>query len=321
MPRAMWSGAISFGLVSIPVKLHSAVSKKKVSFNQLQRDTNQRIRYKKVAGDDDVEVTPDDIVKGYKLPSGEYVLIDEDELDALEARESRSIEILEFVDQTSIDPLLYDSAYLLSPDPATTKPYALLVQALERTDKVGIARFVMRSKQHLAAIRAKDGLLVLSTVNYADELNDLSDLEVIEALEEVELKDAELDMAEQLIASLSSDFDHVEHRDTYRDAVMALIEQKASGEEVVMATAAPEPDAEVLDIMAALEASVAATKAKLGSDDGEAAEAKPLKAKAKAKTAKRSSAKSSTAKKTAAKKRKSTSKTKRTTKTAAKKSA
>jgi DNA end-binding protein Ku len=157
MPRAIWSGSISFGLVNIPVKLYNAVSRKSVSFNQIDRRTGARIRYRKVSAADEAEVSNEDIVKGYELPSGEYVLIDDDELATLDPEAVRTIDIEEFVDLADIDPIFYDAAYFLAPDKATTKPYALLAEAMERSQKVGIARFVMRSKQYLAAVRPKDG--------------------------------------------------------------------------------------------------------------------------------------------------------------------
>src|SRR6476659_778885 len=163
MPRAIWSGSISFGLVNIPVKLYNAVSKKSVSFNQIDRRTGARIRYRKVSAADDVEVTNEDIVKGYELPSGDYVLIDDDELAALDPEAVRTIDIEEFVDLADIDPIYYDAAYFLAPDKATTKPYALLAEAMERSQKVAIARFV---------VRPKDGKLLLSTMVYADEVNE-----------------------------------------------------------------------------------------------------------------------------------------------------
>src|SRR5262245_43701067 len=177
MPRPIWSGAISFGLVSVPVKLFSAVSRKNVSFNQIDSRSGSRIKYQKVSAADGSEVPNDAIVKGYELPSGEYVLINDDELAALDPEAARTIDIEEFVDLADIDPIFYDSAYYLAPDKATVKPYALLTEAMERSQKVGIARFVMRGKQYLAAVRPKDGRLLLSTMVYADEVNDTESID------------------------------------------------------------------------------------------------------------------------------------------------
>src|SRR3954452_7926956 len=191
MPRAMWSGSISFGLVNIPVKLYSAVSRKTVHFNQLDSRTRSRIRQKRVSAEDGTEVPYDQIVKGYELAGGAYVVVSDDELAALDPKAVRTIDIDEFVDLAEIDPLFYDAAYYLAPD-KSTKPYALLARAMEETGKVGIARFVMRTKQYLAAVRPKDGHLVLSTMVYADEINDPVDIPELTDADDVELADREL---------------------------------------------------------------------------------------------------------------------------------
>ena len=260
MPRAIWSGSISFGLVSIPVKLFNAVSRKSVSFNQIDSRNGSRIKYQKVSAADGSEVPNDAIVKGYELPSGEFVLINDDELAALDPEAARTIDIEEFVDLADIDPIFYDSAYYLAPDKATTKPYALLAEAMERSQKVGIARFVMRGKQYLAAIRPKDGKLLLSTMVYADEVNGTENINELESLEKVDVNDREIAMAEQLIDSLSAQFDPTKFEDTHRNRVLELIEAKASGATEIFS--APEPVAadKVIDLMSALEASVAAAK-------------------------------------------------------------
>ena len=241
MPRAIWSGSISFGLVNIPVKLFNAVSRKSVSFNQIDSRTGARIKYQKVSGADGSEVPNDAIVKGYELPSGEYVLIDDDELATLDPEAVRTIDIEEFVDLADIDPIFYDSAYYLAPDKATMKPYALLAEAMERSQKVGIARFVMRSKQYLAAVRPKDGKLLLSTMVYADEVNDADGISELDGVAKVDVNDKELAMAEQLIESLSAEFQPDKFEDTYRNRVLDLIERKAAGEtELVVGAAAGE---------------------------------------------------------------------------------
>jgi len=260
MPRAIWSGSISFGLVNIPVKLFNAVSRKTVSFNQIDSRSGARIRYQKVSAADGSEVPNDSIVKGYELPSGEYVLINDDELAALDPEAVRTIDIEEFVDLAEIDPIFYDSAYYLAPDKATVKPYALLAEAMERSHKVGIARFVMRTKQYLAAIRPKDGKLLLSTMVYADEVNATDDISELESVEKVDVSDRELAMAEQLIASLSTDFEPSKFEDTYRNRVLELIERKAAGETELVAAPQPVSADKVVDLMAALEASVAKAK-------------------------------------------------------------
>ena len=258
MPRAIWSGSISFGLVNIPVKLYGAVSRKTVHFNQLDARTNSRVKQKRVNPETGDEVPYEQIVKGYELSSGAYVVVTDDELAALDPKAVRTIDIDEFVDLVDIDPIFYDSAYYLAPDKAS-KPYALLAKAMEETGKVGIAHFVMRTKQYLAAIRPKDGRLLLSTMVYADEVNDPASIPELDELGDIELPEKEVAMAEQLITSLSADFEPERFTDTYREAVLELIERKAAGEEIVAPAAAAEPD-KVVDLMAALEASVAAAK-------------------------------------------------------------
>lgn len=259
MPRAIWSGSITFGLVNVPVKLYSAVSRKSVSFNQLDARSGARIRHRKVAADTGEEVPVDQIVKGYDLGGGRYVTISEDELATLDPRAQRTIDIDEFVDLADIDPLFYDSGYHLAPDGPSPKAYALLARAMEESGKVGVAHFVMRSKQYLAAVRAVDGRLVLSTMVYADELVDPTAIAELAAVEQTEVSGKELSMARQLIESLSTHFEPERFTDTHREAVLALIEAKAAGEEVLV----PAHDAvadKVVDLMAALEASVAAAK-------------------------------------------------------------
>src|SRR6195256_1421005 len=260
MPRAIWSGSISFGLVNIPVKLFNAVSRKSVSFNQIDSRTGARIKYQKVSGADGSEVPNDAIVKGYELPSGEYVLINDDELATLDPEAVRTIDIEEFVDLADIDPIFYDSAYYLAPDKATVKPYALLAEAMERSQKVGIARFVMRGKQYLAAIRPKDGKLLLSTMVYADEVNAADNINELESLDKIEVNDREVAMAEQLIESLSAEFDPSKFEDTHRNRVLELIQAKASGATEIFSAPEPVSDDKVVDLMAAPEPSVAAAK-------------------------------------------------------------
>ncbi len=260
MPRAIWSGSISFGLVNIPIKLYNAVSRKSVHFNQIDTRTGSRIRYRKVSAADESEVPSDAIAKGYELGSGQYAIVTDDELSALDPEHSRAIDIEEFVELDRIDPVFYDSAYVVVPDQATIKPYALLAQAMEESGKVGIARFVMRTKQYLAAIRPKDGHLVLSTMVYADEVNDPGEIPELEAVAEVEVADRELKMARQLIESLAEDFEPEKYQDTHRERVMELIEHKASGSEEVFETPTPAEPGKVVDLMAALEASVTEAK-------------------------------------------------------------
>lgn len=260
MARAIWSGSIGFGLVTIPVRLHSAISRKTVRFNQIDADSGARIRQKRVSALDGSEVPAERIRKGYELASGDYVTVTESELAALAPRASRTIDIHEFVDLADIDPIFYDSAYHLAPDPAAAKPYKLLAAAMEEAGKVAVCHFVMRSKQHLAAVRAVDGRLLLSTMVYDDEIVPASEVDGFEQLDGIEVDEREQSMASQLIATLEADFDPARHTDTYRAALLELIERKAAGEtEAAVAAPAPASDT-VVDLMAALEKSVAAAK-------------------------------------------------------------
>jgi len=259
MPRAIWSGSVGFGLVSIPVKLYNAVSRKNVSFNQIDSRTGARIRYRKVSDADGSEVPAEAIVKGYQLSSGDYVLVGDDELAVLDPEASRTIDIEQFVDLAEINPVFYDAAYYLAPDKAARKPYALLVRAMEERNRVAIARFVMRSKQYLCALRSDEGVLVLSTMVYADEVNDPAELGELEGVDEVTLSDREMRMARQLVDSLTEDFEPAKFEDTYRTQVLDLIERKAAGEELV-APPAPAAEEKLVDLMAALEESVREAK-------------------------------------------------------------
>ncbi len=259
MARPVWSGTISFGLVAIPVKLFHAVRKKSVSFNQLDERNLARIRYRKVNAETSEEVSEEHIVKGYEVAKGRYVVVDPDELEPFMPAATKTIELEEFVDLDQIDPVYFDTAYYVAPD-ANAKPYALLAQAMEASGKVGIGRYVMRNKQYTAAIRAESGRMVMSSLAYADEVVDPLEIEELAALDEVEVSDKEVLMAESLVESLSADFEPEKYHDEYREQVMALIEMKADGQEIttpMVETEAPK----VIDIMAALEASVAAAKA------------------------------------------------------------
>ena len=230
MARAIWSGSISFGLVNIPVKLFTAVSRKTVRFNQIDAETGARVKQKRVSAADGEEVPYDRIVKGFELSSGDFVTVTEDELAALDPEAGRTIDIAEFVDLADIDPIFYDSAYYLVPDAQTAKPYKLLANAMEEAGKVGICHFVMRTKQYLAAVRPKDGRLVMSTMVYADEVVDPAEISGFDLLDDIEIDPKEQAMAEQLISTLDAEFEPAKHTDTYREAVLDLIDRKAAGE-------------------------------------------------------------------------------------------
>lgn len=287
MARAIWSGAISFGLVSIPVKLFNAVSRKSVSFNQLDSRTMSRVKQKLVSAVDGEEVSRDQILKGYSVGPEQYVTISEDELASIMPAAQRTIDLEEFVDLDDIDPVFYDSSYYLVPEKSAVKPYALLVEAMETSGKVGIARFVMRSKEYVAALRVRDGKLVLNTMVYADELNALDEMPELDAAAQVELTDREKKMAQSLVESLSAEFEPAKYHDTYREQLLEILDRKAAGETEIVLEAAPQSETKVVDLLAALEASVADAKAARkrhptatraggaddGADDEDAAEA------------------------------------------------
>ena len=258
MARAIWSGAISFGLVNIPVKLFSAVSKKTVRFHQIDSESGGRVRQKRV-GTDGEEIPYEQIVKGYEIGPDRYVTISPEELEALEPQKTRTIDIEDFVDQSEIDPIFYDHPYYLAPDTGAAKAYQLLVDAMEDAGKVAIARVVIRSKENLVAIRPREGLLAMETMLFADEVVPTDTLEEMTTDTAVKTSDRELTMARQLIDSLSSDFEPEKYHDEYRERVLDLIERKAQGETIVIEEPAKEPE-QVPDLMAALEASIAGAK-------------------------------------------------------------
>ncbi len=276
MARALWTGSISFGLVNVPVKLYSATSPKAVRFHQLSSRTGARIRQKRVDPSTGDEVAFEDIVKGYEITPERYVLISPEELDALDPKATKTIDIEDFVDLAMIDPIYYDHSYYLAPTTGGAKAYRLLLDAMRESEKVGIGRVVLRSKQQLCALRPTGELLTLSTMLFGDEVVKPDRLDELDAVADAEASDRELKMARQLIDSLSNDFDPDKYRDEYRDRVMELIERKAAGEEIAVQPAAEEPAA-VPDLMAALEASLAAVKA--GDSDSPAAAAAPKKKK------------------------------------------
>ena len=260
MPRAIWSGAISFGLVNIPVKLYSAVSKKTVRFHQIDAESGQRIRQQRVNPGSGEEVPYEQIVKGYEISPDRYVTITPEELESLEPQKTRTIDIEEFVDLEQIDPIYYDHPYYLAPDKGAAKAYKLLLDAMEEADKVAIARVVIRSKENLVALRSYGGAITMETMLFPDEVTQPESIEELSAVDgDVKTTKRELDMAKQLIESLSGDFDPSGYRDEYRERVLDLIERKAAGETITIEEPVAEQK-EVPDLMAALEASISASK-------------------------------------------------------------
>lgn len=277
MPRAIWTGAISFGLVNVPVKLYSAVQRKTVRFNQLDSEGNVRIQQKRVNPVTGEEVPYERLVKGYEIAPGSYVVVEPDELEALEPRRTKTIDILDFVDLEEIDPIFYDHPYHLAPGAGGSKPYKLLLEAMRETSKVAIGTVVIRQKQAIVALRPSGDVLQMATLIYADEIvptdriDDLPD-------ETVEIGERELAIAKQLVESLAAEWDPARYKDEYREKVLQLVESKAAGEEVAV-----QPDTEeavpVPDLMSALKASLEAVQSRDGGD-GDAEPTQPGKKKA-----------------------------------------
>jgi DNA end-binding protein Ku len=261
MPRAIWSGSISFGLLNVPVKLYSAVSRKNVSFRELRESDGSRIRHKRVAEADGEEVAYEDIVKGYEISPEQYVIVTRDELEEIDPKKTRAIEIQDFVDLDDIDPIYFDHPYYLGPDKGAEKAYALLVKAMGDAKKVAVARFVLRNREHLAAIRPADRVLTMATMRFADEVvapDELGEDVVPEDGRKVDKR--EVEMAKQLIDSLTSDFDPDKYRDEYREELLALIDRKAQGKAVVEPVSEEPKPTKAPDLMAALEESLAAVR-------------------------------------------------------------
>ncbi len=270
VPRTIWKGALSFGLVNIPVGLYPATSDKGIHFNQFEEGTSDRIRYKKVNERTGDEVSGDRIVRGFDLGGGEYVILTEEELESAEPKKSRQIEISDFVGLADIDPVFFRSSYYLAPEgEGADKAYALLRQAMGDAGKVAIATLVMRNKEYLVAIRPEAEALALHTMYFSDEVR--APGRDLELPEDAEVSARELSMAQLLIESMESDWDPARYHDTHREKVEALIEEKRSGHEIVI-QALPEAPAKVVDLMEALNASIAAA-AKTGSH-AEAADGK-----------------------------------------------
>ncbi len=271
MPRAMWTGAISFGLVSVPVKLYSALDRKSVRFHQLSSKSGVRISQKRVDPQSGEEVPYEDIVKGFEITPERYVVIEPAELDALAPKKSRTIEIEEFVDLGDIDPVYYDHPYYLAPGPGGAKPYRLLHEAMKEAGKVAIARVVIRSKESLVAIRPIGEALGMATMIFADEVTPPDRLEEVTETTEVKTTKRELEIAIQLVDSLAAKFEPQKYHDTYRKEVLDLIDRKAQGEEIAVQPAPEEVAAPAPDLMSALKASLDAVRARDDEEDGKAA--------------------------------------------------
>jgi DNA end-binding protein Ku len=268
MPRAMWTGTIGFGMVTVPVKLYSAVDRKTVRFHQLSAKSGVRIAQKRVDPSSGEEVPYEDVVKGYELAPDRYVVIEPGELEALEPKKTKTIEIEEFVDLEQIDPVYYDHPYYLAPGAGGAKPYRLLLQAMRDTNKVAIARVVIRSKEQLVAVRPIGEALGMATMLFADEVLGPERLDEVGEAAQVKTTKRELDVAKQLIDSLAGNFVPEDFRDTYREEVLALIEQKAQGKAISMQPPPEETAKPAPDLMSALKASLAAVREREGADTG-----------------------------------------------------
>jgi DNA end-binding protein Ku len=299
--RSIWKGAISFGLVSIPVKLFSATEERSVSFHQVHREDGGRVKYKRVCSIDGEEVAYSDIAKGYELPSGEVVVLTDEDFDDLPLSTSRSIDVLQFVPLEQVDPMYFAKSYYLEPDGAGAKPYVLLRQALEDSGRVALVKLALRQRESLAALRVRDGVFVLEMMLWPDEIR-TPDFGFLD--EDIDVRSQELSMASSLIETLSGDFDPTEYADDYREALEKLIEAKVEGREVVQPSTGSSEDAPVVDLMAALRASVAAARENRGeSKDSETAGKSGKKAgsagRSSARTAKKTTAKRTRTKKSA----------------------
>jgi DNA end-binding protein Ku len=263
--RSIWKGAVSFGLVSIAVKLYSATEEKDIRFHQVHRTDGGRIRYKRVCSIDDEEVTYDDIAKGYDLGGGEMVILTDEDFAELPLTTSHAIDVLEFVPAEQVDPILYNKAYYMEPDGSATKPYMLLRDALTRTDRVAIVKVALRQREQLATLRVRDGVLVLNTMLWPDEVRK-ADFDFLD--EDVEARPAELAMAGSLIESMAADFNPNDYTDNYRAALQEVIDAKVAGREVVAPVEEEPAPSGAVDLMAALRASVERARTARGESSG-----------------------------------------------------
>jgi DNA end-binding protein Ku len=314
--RSIWKGAVSFGLVSIGVKLYAATEEKDVSFHQVRRSDGSRIRYKRVAEADGEEVPYSEIAKGYQLPNGETVVLTDEDFADLPLPTARTVDVVEFVPAAEIDPIYFNKSYYLEPEQNAVKPYVLLREALEESEMVGLVKVAIRNREQLATLRVRDGVIVMTTMIWPDEVREPS----FGFLDQnVSLRPQEKQMAQSLVESMAGDFDPSEFTDNYREALQEVIDAKIEGREVVEPEEAQPTAGKVVDLMSALRASVEAAKRGRGETATAAAKKTPAKkAPAKKTTAKKAAAKKTAAKKTPAKK---TAAKKAAKKSAARKSA
>ncbi|OJU80128.1 MAG: Ku protein [Solirubrobacterales bacterium 70-9] len=261
MARAIWSGSISFGLLNVPVRMYSAVARRSIALREIRESDSSRIKLRRFAEGTDEEVPREEIIKAYELTAGQYVPLTKDEIAALAPEKTRAIDVSDFVDLAQIDPIYFDSPYYLGPATGAEKAYSLLAAAMAASGKVAICNFVLRSKENLAAIRSDGKVLTLTTMRFADEVVPADELEIVPEKAQKPAK-REQEMAEQLIASLSTDFDPSAYHDEYREQLLALIEKKAEGKEIVAVETETPKATKAPDLMAALEESIAAAQGK-----------------------------------------------------------
>jgi len=311
--RSIWRGAVSFGLVSIGVKLYSATEDKDIRFHQVHATDGGRVKYKRVCSIDGEEVEYSDIAKGYELPDGQVVILTDEDFEDLPLSTRREIEVLEFVAQDEIDPIMFEKTYYLEPDGPAVRPYALLRDALENAGQVAITKIAIRQRESLAVLRVRDGVLVMHTMRWPDEIRrpDFAFLD-----EDISVRPQELKMAEALIGSMTNEFDPGQFTDDYREAMTALLEAKQSGGEVAQVPEVPDDGSAVVDLMSALRRSVERARGGSADADEDAADEDAPAEKAPAKKA--AATKAAPAKKAPAKK---TAAAKKTTATAEKKAA
>ena len=257
MPRSIWNGAITFGLITIPVRLYGAIEEKDISFNQLHEKDNGRVRYKRVCSECGEEVSFDEIVKGYEFEKDQYVVFTQEELGRIPTDSVKAIDIENFVDLDKIDPVYFQRPYYLAPEPTGVKAYKLLEEALEQTGKVGLAKITLRDKERLATVRVKDGVLVLETMHWPDEIREP---EFEELDKQVKIQDKEREMAKSLIENLSEEYKPEDFVDEYRQRLEEAVQAKVEGKEI--AVTPEKAPTQVMDLMEALKASVEATKTK-----------------------------------------------------------
>lgn len=256
--HTVWKGSISFGLVNIPVKLHSATENKDIKLRQLHKECNTPISYKKVCEGCSKEVKDEDIVKAYEYAKNKFVVLDDEELENLrKENEDKAVEIVDFVKLEEIDPIYFEKSYFLSPDATGAKAYALLRKTLEESGKIGVAKITIRSKEQLAVVRVYKDALVMETIHFPDEVRSVSDVPNIPSIDAVVQK--ELDTALLLVEQLTTVFDPTKYNDDYRTALMELIEEKKANSTVTASDTRPLPD-NVTDLMSALQASLDKTK-------------------------------------------------------------